>query len=90
MPFEVSGVAEMFYAGIYEYTQGSNLMSLAIVDDETQEEIAISQQGKHLSMISGLYLPEGNYYLVIRNDRASGIGSARQAPLEFVLDVLRH
>lgn len=52
-------------------------MSLAVVDDETHEEIAISRQGKHLSMISGLFLPEGNYYLVVRNDRAVGVGAAR-------------
>lgn len=65
-------------------------MSLHIIDDESHEEIAISRQGKFLSLISGVYLPEGNYYLVVKNDRASGIGSVMGAPLEFVLDVMRH
>ena len=90
LPFEVNGVAEVFYAGIYEYTKGANLLSLHIIDDETHEEVAISKQGKHLSLIEGVYLPEGNYYLVVENDRASGIGSVMGAPLEFVLDVMRH
>lgn len=90
LPFEVTGVAEVFYAGIYEYTQGANLMSLAIVDDETREEIALSKQGKYFSLLSGVFLPQGTYYLVAKNDRVSGLGSARQAPLEFVLDAVRH
>jgi hypothetical protein len=90
IPFEVSGLEEMIYAGIYEYTSGANLMSLHIIDDETHEEVAISRQGKHLSLISGAYLPQGNYYLVVKNDRSIGKGMARQAPLEFVLDVVRH
>ena len=65
-------------------------MSLHVIDDESHEEVAISRQGKFLSLISGVYLPEGNYYLVVKNDRASGIGSVMGAPLEFVLDVMRH
>ena len=65
-------------------------MSLHIIDDETHEEVAISKQGKYFSLISGAFLPEGNYYLVIKNDRAVGQGAGRQAPLEFVLDVVRH
>ena len=77
LPFEVTGVAEVFYAGIYEYTQGANLMSLAIVDDETREEIALSKQGKYFSLLSGVFLPQGTYYLVAKNDRVSGLGSAR-------------
>ena len=86
----MTGVAEVFYAGIYEYTQGANLMSLALVDDETREEIALSRQGKYFSILSGIYLPQGTYYLVVKNDRVNGIGTSRQAPLEFVLDVVRH
>ena len=65
-------------------------MSLHIIDDETHEEIAISRQGKHLSLIEGAYLPEGNYYLVVKNDRSVGLGTYKQAPLQFVLDVVRH
>ena len=90
LPFEVTGAVEMFDAGLYEYTQGVNLMSLHIVDDETHEEVAISAQGKYLSVLSGVFLPEGRYYLVVKNDRAAGIGATSQAPLEFVLDVVRH
>lgn len=90
LPFEVTGLEEIIYAGLYEYTQGANLMSLHIIDDETHEEVAISQQGKHLSLISGTYLPQGNYYLVVKNDRAIGKGSYRGSPLRFVLDVVRH
>lgn len=86
----MTGLEEIVYAGIYEYTQGANLMSLHIIDDETHEEVAISQQGKHLSLISGAYLPQGNYYLVVKNDRAIGKGSYRGAPLRFVIDVVRH
>ena len=43
-----------------------------------------------MSTISGLFLPEGNYYLVIMNDRATGMAKYKEAPLEFVLDVVRH
>ena len=53
---------EMVYAGIYEYTQGANLMSLVIIDDETHEEIAVSQQGKYFSAIEAAFLPPGTYY----------------------------
>ena len=61
-----------------------------IIDDETHEEVAMSAQGKHFSLISGAYLPNGNYYLVIKNDRLTGLGTAQAAPLRFVLDVVRH
>ena len=90
IPFEVNGIAETISAGIYEYTQGASLMSLHIIDDETHEEVAISKQGKYFSLISDAFLPEGNYYLVIKNDRTTTVGGARQAPLEFILDVVRH
>lgn len=90
LPFEVNDVAEMVYAGIYEYTQGVNLLSLHIIDDETHEEVAMSSQGKHFSLISGAFLPEGNYYLVIKNDRLNGMGTTTAAPLRFVLDAVRH
>ena len=43
IPFEVTGVAEMFYAGVYEYTQGVNLLSLHVYDDDTHQEISISR-----------------------------------------------
>jgi len=42
LPFEVRGVAEQVYVGIYEYTQGVNLMSVHIYSGESREEIAIS------------------------------------------------
>ena len=65
-------------------------MSLHIIEDETHEEVALSRQGKHLSLMQYAYLTEGTYYLVVKNDRVAGLGTARQAPLEFVLDVVRH
>ena len=61
IPFEIDGLVEMVYVGIYEYTSGVNLISLHIYDDLTREEVAISRQGKHFSLISGAYLPQGNY-----------------------------
>ena len=57
----ISKQTEMVYVGIYEYTSGVNLISLHIYDDLTREEVAISRQGKHFSLISGAYLPQGNY-----------------------------
>lgn len=90
LPFEVTDLAETIYAGIYEFTQGTNLMSLHIIEDSTGEEVAVSTQGKHLSSIRLAVLPQGLYYLVVKNDRVGGMGGERQAPLEFMLDVIRH
>ena len=42
LPFTVTDLAEMVYVGLYEHTQGVNLMSLHIIDDETHEEVAMS------------------------------------------------
>ena len=77
LPFNVEGIGEVFYAGIYEYTQGVNQMSLHIYRDETHEEVAVSRQGKHYSLISDVFLDEGKYHFVIKNDRAQVLGSAR-------------
>lgn len=49
LPFNLAGVGGGIYAGIYEYTQGVNQMSIHIYEDETHEEIAISDQGKHFT-----------------------------------------
>ena len=35
IPFEVTTDSEMFFAGIYEYTEGANLLSLVIYEDKT-------------------------------------------------------
>jgi len=43
-----------------------------------------------LSLIQGLFLPAGNYYFVVKNDRAVGMAKHKEAPLEFVLDIVRH
>ena len=32
IPFEVDADSEVFYAGIYEYTEGANLLSIVIYD----------------------------------------------------------
>ena len=64
-------------------------MSIHIIDDETHEEVAMSTQGKYFSEIADVFLPEGSYYLVIKNDRARALGDQHKAPLRFVLDVVR-
>ena len=73
----------MLYAGLYEYTQGVNQMSIHIFDAETHESVSISKQGKHYSHIPSAYLDEGTYYFVLKNDRASNIGKHSQAPMQF-------
>ena len=56
-------------------------MSLHVYNAETHEDMAVSRQGKYFSLIPQVYLDEGIYYLVIKNDRAEVVGSTRQAPL---------
>jgi hypothetical protein len=52
-------------------------MSLHIYSDKTHEEIAISRQGKYFSLIPDVFLDEGDYFLVIKNDRAEVVGETR-------------
>ena len=42
LPFSVMTEGEMFYAGLYEASAGSNLLSIHVIEDETHEEVAIS------------------------------------------------
>ena len=90
LEFTVEGIGETMYAGIYEYTQGVNQMSLHIYNGETHEDLVVSKQGKHFSLIDSVYLDEGTYYFVVKNDRAEVIGTTRQSPLQFQLDIVRH
>lgn len=59
IPFTVDSDEEIFYAGVYEYSQGSNLLSLSLYSNETQSEIAFSSQGKYYSRIEGAVLSRG-------------------------------
>lgn len=52
-------------------------MSLHIYSDETKEEVGLSTQGKHFSLISSVFLDEGEYYFVVKNDRAGVLGETR-------------
>lgn len=90
LPFQVISDSEVFFAGVYEYTEGANLLSLAVFDDATHQEITVSSQGKYYSRIDGAVLPKGSYYLAVRNDKGSSQNrQEKQAPIQFVLDVLR-
>jgi hypothetical protein len=42
LPFKVETDSEIVFAGVYEYTEGANLLSLAIFDDTTHDEIVCS------------------------------------------------
>jgi hypothetical protein len=42
LPFKVQSDSEIFFAGVYEYTEGANLLSLAIFDDATHDEVICS------------------------------------------------
>lgn len=82
LPFEVMTDSEIFFAGVYEYTEGANLLSLAVFDDTTHKEVEISAQGKYYSRIEGVELPKGTYYLAVRNDKGSSLNrQAKQAPI---------
>jgi len=90
LPFQVESDSELFFAGVYEYTEGVNLLSLVIYEDVTHEEVAFSSQGKYYSRIDGAVLTKGRYYLAIRNDKSEHMNVNRsQAPIQFVIDVLR-
>jgi hypothetical protein len=90
LPFEVTADSEVFFAGVYEYTEGANLLSLAVFDGETHKEVFVSSQGKYYSRIDGVVLSKGSYYLAVRNDKGSSLNRQdKQAPIQFVLDVLR-
>ena len=81
LPFTVKS-SEAIYAGIVELSgQG---LDIAIYSDETQEEIAISEQGKYYSQINLVVLPKGKYYFIVRS-QASDNHTVR-----FALDVVRH
>lgn len=71
LPFEVKTDSEIFFAGVYEYTEGANLLSLAVFDDATHKEVYVSSQGKYYSRIDGVELSKGAYYLAVRNDKGS-------------------
>ena len=88
LPFEVEGLEETIFVGIYEFTLGKQLLSVQILSRHSREVVAMSQQGKYFSALLAI-LPEGQYQLVIRNDVKAGANSKTQAPIEFLLDVIR-
>jgi hypothetical protein len=82
LPFEVVSDSEVFFAGVYEYTEGANLLSLVIFDEITHEEVEFSSQGKFYSRISGAVLTRGKYYLAVRNDKTEHLNKQKkQAPI---------
>ena len=61
LPFEVEGLSETIFAGIYEFTLGKSLLSIQILSQETREVVAMSEQGKYFSRIDMAVLPTGKY-----------------------------
>jgi len=47
VPFTVKNFSEAIYVGLYDYTDGSSLVSVAIFDSETEQEVVVSRQGKY-------------------------------------------
>jgi hypothetical protein len=68
LPFNVKD-SETIFAGLVELS--SEGLELAIFDDESQEEVAVSQMGKHFSTIDMVVLNRGNYYLVVKDRDAN-------------------
>jgi hypothetical protein len=68
LPFAVKD-SETIFAGIVELSNEG--LELAIFDDETQDEVAVSRQGKYFSTIDMVVLTRGNYYLVVRDRDAN-------------------
>ena len=67
LPFEVEGLEETIFVGLYEFSLGRSLLSVHILSAETRETVAMSEQGKYFSALLTV-LPTGKYVLVIRND----------------------
>ena len=79
-PFTVGNQGEVFFVALVDYSEVASL-DLAIVSDETKEEVTVSEDGKYQTMIQSQPLPEGDYRLVIRSNMP---GTVR-----FTLDVMR-
>jgi len=54
-----------------------------------QEEVFVSEQGKHFSLIDMAALPQGEYYLVVRNQNTVQKKSDNKVAVSYSLDVVR-
>ena len=64
------------------------MLSVHILSAETRETVAMSEQGKYFSALLTV-IPTGKYVLVVRNDAGIKTVSKQQAPIDFVIDVMR-
>ena len=86
LPFKVQD-SERIYAGLIDYTSVG--LDLAIYSDDLQEEVSVSEQGKHFSLIDMAALPQGQYYLVVRNQNTVQKKSDNKVVVSYSLDVVR-